>query len=143
MKGVVQGSPLSALIFIIGLEPLLPTAVNNPIYGYFKIFSYEIFVLGYCDDLFMMTDNEGLLNWMRLLYKWQTIAGGKLKDIKCLLNLIGEQNPAIFNAVTTTMASNFQQNGEVWNIKTNEKFKLLGTKYDPTITGAKLASYTG
>ena len=141
-KGVVQGSPLSALIFIIGLEPLLTTAVNNPIYGYFKIFSYEIFVLGYCDDLFMMTDNEGLLNWMRLLYKWQTIAGGKLKYIKCLLNLIGEQNPAIFNAVTTTMASNFQQNGEVWNIKTNEKFKLLCTKYDPTITGAKLASYT-
>ena len=83
-KGVVQGSPLSALIFIIGLEPLLTTAVNNPIYGCFKIFSYEIYVLGYCDDLFMMTDNEGLINWMKLLYKWQTIAGGKLKGIKCL-----------------------------------------------------------
>ena len=54
----------------------------------------------------------------------------------------GTKNPTIFNAVTTTMVSNFQQNGEVWNIKTNEKFKLLGTKYDPTITGEKLASYT-
>ena len=79
---------------------------------------------------------------MKLLLKWQTIAGGKLKDTKCLLNLIGEEKPTIFNAVTTTMVSNFQQNGEVWNIKTNEKFKLLGTKYDPTIAGEKLASYT-
>ena len=40
------------------------------------------------------------------------------------------------------MVSNFQQNGEVWNIKTNEKFKLLGTKYDPTTVGEKLTSYT-
>ena len=85
-----------------------------------------------------MTDNEGLLNWMKLFFKWQTIAGGKLKDVKCLLNLIGEENSTIFSDVTTTIVSNFQQNGEVWNIKTNEKFKLLGTKYDPTIAGERL-----
>ena len=82
------------------------------------------------------------IHGMNLLTKWQTIAGGKLKAIKCLLNIIGDSNPSIVESVTSTMVGNFQQNGEEWNIKANEKFKLLGTKYDPIYTGENLVSFT-
>ena len=61
-KGVVQGSPLSALIFIIGLEPLLMTAINDTKYGYLKIFSFKMAVLGYSDDLFIYTTKDGILH---------------------------------------------------------------------------------
>ena len=142
MKGVVQGSPLSALIFIIGLEPLLTTAINNIKYGFFKISSAKKSVLGYCDDLFILTDRYGIICWMNLLVKWRTIAGEKLKVVKCLLNILGDHNPDIVTSVTNTLVGNFQQNGEQWNIKSNEKFKLLGTKYDPIYNGEPLVSFT-
>ena len=91
-RGVVQGSPLSALLFILALEPLLTTAIDDPSYGSFRIFATLMFVLGYCDDLFIFTTLLGLFKWMTLLDKWRYLSGDKLNDAKCLINLIGKED---------------------------------------------------
>ena len=43
---------------------------------------------------------------MNLLVKWRTIAGEKLKVVKCLLNIMGDHNPDIVASVTDTLVGN-------------------------------------
>ena len=141
-RGVVQGSPLSALLFILALEPLLTTAIDDPSYGSFRIFATLMFVLGYCDDLFIFTTLLGLFKWMTLLDKWRYLSGDKLNDAKCLINLIGKEDSVLVKQITSRLAESFQNHGERWTVKVNGDFKNLGTKYSPLNSGTKLLSFT-
>ncbi len=101
-----------------------------------------MFVLGYCDDLFIFTNLIGLFKWMNLLRKWRFLSGDKLNDAKCLINIIGKENKELASQISSMLADDFQNNGEQWSVKINGDFKNLGTKYSLNNTGAKLLSFT-
>ena len=85
--GVIQGSPLSSLLFILAIEPVICTALNQGGLGGFKFFDATIPLCGFADDLFIITTIQFLPNWLNLLETFGRVSGEKLNLNCCYVQI--------------------------------------------------------
>ena len=122
--GVIQGSPLSSLLFILALEPVICTALNKGGLGGFKFFDTTIPLCGFADDLFIITTTQFLPSWLTLLETFGKVSGDKLNLNKCQINVIGNDEDNENDAIEIKKII-----GNSISINTNNKFKFIGIEY--------------
>ena len=116
-RGVRQGDPLSAYLFIIALEVLCVNIRNsNDIRG-IKVDNEEIKVSLFADDLTgFLKDDLSLTNFLKLIEDYGTCSGLKVNHEKTELLLLGNLACTVHEAVLN-------------NIKIKRSVKILGVHF--------------
>ena len=123
-RGVRQGCPVSALLFNLGLEPLLRQINTNP-----EIKSaHRQKVVAYADDLTACIKTDSIPAFFRLFENFARIAGLEVNETKTEIASLGDL-PATFSKSAEIEVLGVP----VWpvnskNPKINEKLKMIATK---------------
>ena len=121
-RGVRQGDPLAAYLFIIVLETLSAAIKFNPQIKGIEIDDTEILLSQYADDstLALDYDEKNLKEVIDILEKFQNVSGLKINVEKTEIIRLGSIKDS-----TETLLPEIKLN---WNNK--KKFTLLGITYD-------------
>ena len=147
-RGTIQGSALSAILFVLCLEGLCCAAISKPMtYGAARIpqLDLSLALLAFADDMNIFTDPQCISAWLSLLYNWGTLSGVTLNIPKCLLNfwscVPNAKNILDLQILLITHPCKAYRDAGLYNSSTNKigwkigenlDFKLLGLLYSFT-----------
>ncbi len=117
-RSMRQGCPLSMLLFIIGLDPLIRTCQQNPSISGLRIPNQtEIKTLAYADDItFLTTDTKSIDSIFEVLDSYGQISGAKINVDKTEITILG--NKALFLRLP-----------EKWKVYHRNHVKILGINF--------------
>ena len=118
-KGVSQGDPLSAYLFIIVLEILCISIRKSKDISGIKVDNEEIKLSLFADDLTgFLKDNRSLVNFLKLMQDYGSCSGLKINHDKSEIMLLG--NCAYAPQQVSAVSS---------NLKIKKVFKILGVHF--------------
>lgn len=84
-RSVRQGCPLSPLLFCLYLESLCLSIIRHDIVSGFKLFSSEVRVLAYADDIAIFcTNHESIISVVNIVKHFCRVSGSAVNWHKCL-----------------------------------------------------------
>lgn len=113
-RSMRQGCPLSMLLFVIGLEPLLRKIQSHPnLTGYKNTDGQQIKYIAYADDVSVVVkSHRDITILFKLLQDYGEVSGAKINRDKTELFTMGNFNPEVM--------------GRDWKWYYKEEIKLMG-----------------
>ena len=119
-RGVRQGDPLSAYLFIIVLEVLCISMRNNKDIHGIKVDNEEIRLSLFADDLTgFLKDDFSLINFLKLMEDYGSCSGLKINNEKSEIMLLGNR--------AYTLQKDYAVTGT--NLKIKKAVKILGMNF--------------
>ena len=127
-QGTAQGDPLSPLLFIISINPLLEW-IHEKERGYKLEEGPEIRVLAYCDDLLLLAETrEQISNTLNRVEEWGSHYGIKINPKKSAYG---------YNHCNTVPAGLRVESGKIKSIGSTGTYKYLGIHFNMNLNWTK------
>ena len=121
-KGILQGNPLSPLLFLLCIQPLINKVNEEGGYGGLEITGKIFPLVGFADDLIILTNKNYVIKWLVLLDKFGLMSGNMLNYDKCEIIIMGKYASNDYDEINAMPTKGIK-------ITINGNFKFVGLNY--------------